>query len=70
MLVSSLIHREFENAAKAVKGKSAQDCLLDARMVKANLRRGVWTVSNCRKKQVELFEALNTKLTVEIRQHT
>jgi YD repeat-containing protein len=33
MLVSSLIRREFEDAVKAVKVKSAQDCLLDARMV-------------------------------------
>ncbi|MDW7657627.1 MAG: transposase [Bacillota bacterium] len=70
MLVSSLIHKEFEDAVKAVKGKSAQDCLLDARMVKADKRRGVWTVCNCRKKQVELFESLNTKLAVEIDQYT
>lgn len=66
MLVSSLIRREFEDAVKAVKGKSAQDCLLDARMVKADKRRGVWTACNCRKKQVELFESLNTKLMVEV----
>ena len=70
MLVSSLIRREFEDAVKAVKGKSAQDCLLDARMVKADKRRGVWAVCNCRKKQVELFESLNTKLAVEIEQYT
>lgn len=70
MLVSSLILREFEDAVKAVKGKSVQDCLLDARMVKADKRRGVWTVCNCRKKQVDLFELLNTKLAVEIEQHT
>lgn len=70
MLVSSLIRREFEDAVKAVKGKSAQDCLLDARMVKADKRRGVWAVCNCRKKQAELFESLNTKLAVEIEQHT
>lgn len=39
MLVSTLIHQEFEVAIKEVKGKSVQDCLLDARMVKANKRR-------------------------------
>ena len=66
MLVSALILREFEDAVKAVKGKSVKDCLLDARMVKADKRRGVWAVSNCRKKQIELFESLNTKLAVEI----
>ncbi len=70
MLVSSLIRREFEDAVKVIKGKSAQDCLLDARMVKADKRRGVWTVCNCRTKQVELFELLNTKLSVEIERHT
>ena len=66
MLVSALIHREFEKAVKSVKGKSVQDCLLDARMIKATKRRGVWTVSNCRKKQIDLFAALNTNLAVEI----
>jgi transposase len=70
MLVSALILREFEDAVKAVKGKSVQDCLLDARMVKSDKRRGAWAVCNCRKKQVELFELLNTKLAVEIEQHT
>ena len=70
MLSSSLIRKEFEDAVKAVKGKSAQDCLLDARMVKADKRHGVWAVCNCRKKQVELFQLLNTKLAVEIEQHT
>ena len=70
MLVSSLIRKEFEDAVKAVKGKSAHDCLLDARMVKADKRRGVWAVCNCRKKQVELFKLLNTSLAVEIEQHT
>jgi len=70
MLVSALILREFEDAVTAVKGKSVQDCLLDARMVKADKRRGAWAVCNCRKKQVELFELLNTKLAVEIEQHT
>ncbi len=66
MLVSALIHRELAEAVGSVKGKSLQDCLLDARMIKAAKRRGVWTVSNCRKKQNDLFAALNTKLAVEI----
>ena len=70
MLMSSLIHKELEDLVKTVKGKNAQDRLLDARMVKADKRRGVWTVCNCRKKQVELFESLNTKLAVEIDQYT
>ena len=64
MLVSALIHREFEEAAKNVKGKSVQDCLLDARMVKANKRRDVWCVCNCGKKQRNLFQQLNTPMAV------
>ena len=39
MLVSALIRREFEDSVKAVKGKSAKDCFLDSRMVKADKRR-------------------------------
>jgi histidinol phosphatase-like enzyme len=39
-------------------------------MVKADKRRDVWMICNCRKKQVELFESLNTKLAVEIDQYT
>lgn len=64
MLVSALIHQEFAAAVKAVKGKSIQDCLLDARMVKANKRRGTWMVNNCRKKQLDLFKQLHTDMSV------
>lgn len=64
MLVSALIHQEFEEAAKCVKGKSVQDCLLDARMVKANKRREVWCVCNYGAKQLSLFQQLNTPATV------
>lgn len=64
MLVSALIYRELENAVVAIKGKSLQDCLLDARMVKANKRHGKWTVCNCRAKQVKLFKELRTDLVV------
>lgn len=64
MLVTALIHREFEDAVKAVKGKSAQDCLLEARMVKANKRYGKWTVCNCKKSRQDLFRQLNTPMAV------
>lgn len=70
MLVSALIHREVESATKQVKGKTLQDCLLDARMVKTNKRYGVWTVTNCLKKQVELFQKLNTPLSASALMHT
>ena len=65
MLISALIHREFQTAACKIKGKSIQDCLLEARMVKANKRRGNWIVCNCRKKQMDLFKQLNTPMSVE-----
>ena len=64
MLVSALIHHEFEEAVKGIKGKSVQDCLLDARMVKANKRHDVWCVCNCGKKQRELFQQLNTPMII------
>ncbi|MDI9470076.1 MAG: transposase [Bacillota bacterium] len=64
MLVSALIHQEFALACKDLKGKSIQDCLLEARMLKAGKLRGVWMVTNCLKKQVDLCNALNTELTI------
>ncbi len=64
MLISALIHQEVEKAAKAVDGKSLDDCLLDARMIKVHKRHGVWKLCNCLKKQTELFKKLNTELTV------
>ena len=64
MLISALIHQEVEKAAKAVEGKSLDDCLLDARMIKAHKRHGSWKLCNCLKKQTELFKKLNTELIV------
>ena len=66
MLVSALIFQEFECAAKAVPGKSVQDCLLAARMLKADKRSNTWVVSNCRKKVKDLFCALHTDLIVAL----
>ena len=65
MLVSALIHREFSEAVRNVKGKNVHDCLLEARMVKADKRHGKWVVSNCLKKQRELFQTLGTPLEVK-----
>jgi hypothetical protein len=59
-----LIHQEVEKAAKAVEGKSLDDCLLDARMIKAHKRHDAWKLCNCLKKQTELFKKLNTELIV------
>lgn len=65
MLVSGLIHREVADAVKeSGLGMSVSDVLLDARAVKSNLRVGVWTVANCKKKRHKAFEALHTPLEV------
>ena len=66
MLVESLIHHEFEEASRAVQGFSVQDCLLHARMVKADKRHGSWCVANCIPRQQRLFKKLNTPLTVSV----
>ncbi|MGI6680867.1 MAG: hypothetical protein ACOX3T_05220 [Bdellovibrionota bacterium] len=64
MIVNGLIHQEFSKACENLKEKSVKDCLLEARMVKINKKRGIWTVANCRKKQLDLFKALNTTFQI------
>lgn len=65
MLVSSLIFSEMKEATRDIKGRSIQDCLLEARMLKVHKRIDKWTVTNCLKKQKELMDELNTPLTIE-----
>lgn len=70
-LVTALVHRDLVEACRAVKGKSVDDCLLEARMVKANKVGGKWVCCNLKSRQKELFSALNTPLTVDfLLQHT
>lgn len=64
MLVEALIHHEFEEASHAVAGFSVQDCLLQARMVKADKRYGRWCVANCIPRLQRLFKKLNTPLSL------
>ena len=66
MLVCSLIHREFADAVKKLKGKSEKDCLLDARMVKINYRNNAWCTVNTKKPTTDLFVKLNTPLSVDL----
>ena len=66
MLVEAMIHHEFEEASRAVQGFSVQDCLLQARMVKADKRYGLWSVANCIPRQQKLFKKLNTPMTVSL----
>jgi transposase len=66
MLVNALVYRDFEKAVSKVKGKSIPDCLLDARFVKINLRRGKWFTTNCKKGLQMLFTKLNTDMVVKL----
>ncbi len=70
-LVTGLVHAELEGACSPVRGKSVGDCLLEARMVKANKVGGRWVCCNLKSRTRELFEALNTPLSLdELLQHT
>ena len=65
MLVSGLIHREVADAvSKSGVGMSVGDVLMDARMVKANKRAGIWVTANNKKKRVKMLKALHTPLEV------
>ena len=66
MLISSLIHHEMADAARAIEGKSIETCLLEARMVKIHKRHGQWTTCNCLKKQKTLFKAFNTGMQLRL----
>lgn len=65
MLVTALVHKSLVDACANIKGKSVDDCLLEARMVKVNKVGGRWVSSNLLARQQELFEALGTPLSVE-----
>jgi hypothetical protein len=65
MLVTALVHKGLEDACAKVKGKSVDDCLVEARMVKANKVGTRWVSSNLLARQQDLFEALNTPLSME-----
>jgi transposase len=71
MLVTALVHKGLEDACARVKGKSVDDCLVEARMVKANKVGTRWVLSNLLARQQDLFDALNTPLSMEaLLQHT
>lgn len=65
MLVTSLVHDRTRRACEGVKGKSVDDCLLEARMVKANKVRGRWVCCNMLERQRKLFEAVGAPLAME-----
>lgn len=70
-LVTGLVHAELKEACAAVRGKSVDDCLLEARMVKANMVGGKWVCRNLKSRTRELFETLGTPLDMDsLLQHT
>lgn len=64
MLITSLIHHELSLSIKKLKGKTIQECLLDARMIKINKRNDIWTVANCKASIADMFRSLNTPLAI------
>lgn len=66
MLVTGMVHNEFEAAVKKVNGKNSKECLFDAHVVRANKRHGVWGLNNCTKKYMELFKLLNTPMEIQL----
>lgn len=65
MLVTALVHKNLVDACANIKGKSVDDCLLEARIIKVNKVGGRWVSNNLLARQQELFEALGTPLSVE-----
>jgi hypothetical protein len=65
MLVTALVHKRVSEASGKVRGKSVDDCLLEARMVKVNKVGGEWVPGNLLERQRKLFDALGTPLSVE-----
>ena len=62
MLVVGLIYKELKEAAKPIKGKSIDDCLLEAKFIKLNKKGNNWVVSNAKKDLQELMSSLNVDL--------
>lgn len=62
MLIVGLIHHDLKEAIKSLKGKSIDDCLLEARFIKLNKKGTNWSASNVKKKLKEMMENLNVDL--------
>ncbi len=65
MLISSLIESEVKRAVKGKLDMSADDCLLDSRMLKATYDNKEWQVRNQQANVVKIFETLGASLNVE-----
>lgn len=66
MLITGMIHAEFKEAMKQVKGKSMDDVLLESRFLKVHKTKNNWVVQNAKKELRDLFDTLNSPITTNI----
>lgn len=58
-LVARLAHRELaDTVVSPGVGMSVNDVLMEAKMVKACKRDGVWCAANCKRKRVEMLSRM------------
>lgn len=62
MLLVSQIYEELKKNTKHIKGKSVEDILLEARLIKLNQYYNNWTVTNTTKEMQEFMQSLNVDL--------
>ena len=62
MLVVGIIYQELKKATSIIKGKSINDCLLQARFIKLNKKGQNWQTSNAKKDLQKLMQELNVDL--------
>ncbi|MDO4537479.1 MAG: hypothetical protein Q4B54_04900 [Coriobacteriales bacterium] len=65
-LVASLVRKSLcDLVGEALPGRTVEEVLLDARLVKAHLRDGIWGCCNCKGSVRELFAKLGVPLEVK-----
>lgn len=62
MLIVGLIHHELKENFSSIRGKSIDDCLLEARFAKLNFKNGIYSVSKIKKDTQNLLETLHTNI--------
>lgn len=67
MLIVGLIHNEFSSSIKKVKGKTIDDCLLEARFTKIHKMNNRWIISNVKKELRAMMELLNVDFAEEVK---
>lgn len=62
MLIVGLIHQELMDNKSEIKGKSIDDCLLEARFAKLNCRNETYIISKIKKDTQNLLETLHVDI--------